>query len=326
MKISVIVPVYNVEKYISKSVSSILNQSYKDIEVILVDDGSTDRSGEICDEFAKKDERIVVIHKKNGGASDARNYGLDFATGECIGFVDADDYIDEDMYEKMMLVLKQYDADIVTCGNIVHDKDSSVCMYCDNDKSLCFDKLDAYKNLFQKKYIDISCCTKLFRKSSIGKERYKVGIHTEDLHFLYRIINQSKKIAYVGRPFYHIICRENSSSRVSYNSHILDPLKTLSEIKAFIYDNYSTLCKEVDNFYVIWYIDTYRALCRNVYLKKYKIERRLIRKKIRKSIFSYLTNIYIDKIYKFLCIGLSLNLFKFFDKILIAWNKIKNRK
>ena len=100
-RISVVVPVYNVEKYLEKCVNSIVNQTYKNLEIILVDDGATDNSGKLCDELAKIDNRIKVYHKENGGLSDARNYGVERATGDYIGFVDSDDYIDAEMYEKL---------------------------------------------------------------------------------------------------------------------------------------------------------------------------------------------------------------------------------
>ena len=115
-KISIIVPVYQAEKYISKCIESIVNQTYKNLEIILVDDGSTDRSGEICDEYGKKDNRIVVVHNKNKGVSVARNCGLDIATGDYITFVDSDDYIDLQMYSEMMKVVEKYSCD---CGSEV---------------------------------------------------------------------------------------------------------------------------------------------------------------------------------------------------------------
>ena len=133
--ISVIVPIFNVENYVRKCVDSILNQTFSDIEIILVDDGSTDASGRICDEYLSKDDRIRVIHKENGGLSDARNAGLDMCTGEYIGFVDGDDYIDGDMYELLYKNLIQYDADISMCrfrriyNNRIDDngKDTIIC-------------------------------------------------------------------------------------------------------------------------------------------------------------------------------------------------------
>ena len=114
--ISVIIPVYNVEQYLSKCLDSVVNQTYKNLEVILVDDGSTDNSGKICDEFALKDNRIIVIHKSNGGLSSARNEGLKFAKGQYVGFVDSDDYIEIGMYEKLLEVSLKYGSDVV-CSN-----------------------------------------------------------------------------------------------------------------------------------------------------------------------------------------------------------------
>ena len=115
-KISIIVPVYNVEKYLKKCIDSIVNQTYKNLEIILVDDGATDRSGEICDELAKLDNRIKVYHKKNGGLSDARNYGVERATGSYVGFVDSDDYIDAEMYEKLYEAITKEAADVAECN------------------------------------------------------------------------------------------------------------------------------------------------------------------------------------------------------------------
>ena len=114
--ISIIVPVYNVEQYLEKCVCSIINQTYKNLEIILVDDGATDSSGNMCDELAKSDNRIKVYHKENGGLSDARNYGVERATGEYIGFVDSDDYIDSEMYEKLYEAIKKEDVDVAECN------------------------------------------------------------------------------------------------------------------------------------------------------------------------------------------------------------------
>ena len=116
-KISVIVPVYNVEQYLERCVDSIINQTYKNLEIILVNDGSTDNSGQLCDKLAKKDNRIRVIHKENGGLSDARNVGIDEAKSDLIGFIDSDDYIDEDMYELLINNMKNANADLSMCGH-----------------------------------------------------------------------------------------------------------------------------------------------------------------------------------------------------------------
>ena len=116
--ISVIVPVYNVEEYLPKCIESIINQTYKNLEIILVDDGSTDNSGRICDEYAKKDDRIIVFHKENGGLSDARNCGIDAATGDWVQFVDSDDYIHQTMVEKMYSSCKRNQTKLAVCGRV----------------------------------------------------------------------------------------------------------------------------------------------------------------------------------------------------------------
>src|SRR5699024_3764138 len=116
LTISIIIPIYGVEKYIDRCVNSVVNQTYRNLEIILVDDGSPDNCPSICDEWAKKDRRIKVIHKKNGGLSDARNVGMNSATGELIGFIDSDDWVCEEMYQLLYENMKQNDSDISACG------------------------------------------------------------------------------------------------------------------------------------------------------------------------------------------------------------------
>ncbi|MBQ9782222.1 MAG: glycosyltransferase family 2 protein [Clostridia bacterium] len=163
--ISVIVPVYNVQKYLPRCIESILNQSYKDIELILVDDGSPDNTGEICDYYAKKDSRVVVIHKENGGVSSARNAGLNIAKGKFINFVDSDDYIPNDSLENLINLQKENDADLVCCtferllqnGNIVQTKFYDKVLYIDNIKS-------EEVNIFLSNHFR-GPCAKLYRSS-----------------------------------------------------------------------------------------------------------------------------------------------------------------
>lgn len=124
-KISIIVPVYQAEKYISKCIESIVNQAYKNLEIILIDDGSTDSSGEICDRYGERDKRIVVVHTPNKGVSAARNCGLDIATGDYITFVDSDDFLDLQMYSEMIQVAEKYSCDVVMCDCIKEFKGKS---------------------------------------------------------------------------------------------------------------------------------------------------------------------------------------------------------
>jgi glycosyltransferase involved in cell wall biosynthesis len=202
--ISVIVPVYNVENYIRKCVDSICNQTYKDLEIILVDDGSTDKSGKICDECKAKDNRIKVIHKENSGPSEARNMGLDIAKGEYISFIDSDDYICADMLEILLDSLNRTSSDIAMCdfacvydGNEVqqsHDGKVVEKVY-ENDKM--FDLLwdDNVRIVIQ--------CNKLYMKKIFEKLRFPVGKINEDTYIAHRQMENCKRLVYVDKKLYY---------------------------------------------------------------------------------------------------------------------------
>lgn len=323
MTISVIVPVYNVEKYIRKCVDSITSQTYEDLEILLINDGSTDSSGDICKELASEDSRIKVIEQTNGGASKARNTGLDIATGEYIGFVDADDYIEKDMYEVMLREAKAQGAGIVSCGHVMEYVSGDKATFFDKDETVMLGREEAFRSMCLKRHIDISCCTKLFLRSVIAEKRYKVGIHTEDLQFLYRVMADTKKIVSINKALYHIFCRENSSSRKSDNPHVLDPLFTTKGLQDYIYETYPNLLPEVDNFYLMWHIDVYKSLSSSVMRSKYKKDRMKLRKELYHDRKKYYANKYIDKTYKFLLLGIGLGCFDFFDFALTQWFRVK---
>ena len=145
--ISVIVPIYNVEKYLDRCVDSIINQTYKNLEIILVDDGSPDNCPQMCDDYAKKDSRIKVVHKENGGLSDARNVGMEVATGEYVSFIDSDDYISLDFYETLLETIVDNDSDIVECGVVKFYEDNSFDKYSDDLKVTNYDTVDGLEGL-----------------------------------------------------------------------------------------------------------------------------------------------------------------------------------
>lgn len=181
--ISVIVPIYKVEEYLHACVDSILEQTYVNLEVILVDDGSPDLCGQICDEYSRKDLRIKVIHKKNGGLSDARNAGLDIAQGEYIYFVDSDDIIHPELLEKLFILIKKYGADISICRyQIFNDGDSPKIILGQHGNVECFSDFEMLDNLYNPKYApaNIVAWNKLYRRSIWNSLRYKVGIINED--------------------------------------------------------------------------------------------------------------------------------------------------
>lgn len=207
--ISIIVPVYNVEEYIGKCLDSILSQDYVNIEVICVNDGSTDNSGKILDEYALRDNRIKVFHKENGGVSSARNLALENATGDYIGFVDSDDYVSPDMYSSLMNALKSNGADIAECSIAYVEENGDIKRVVSRKYVLC-NQNDIQKAFFLKD-IGIINCTKLF-KSDIAKtqrfnEKYMIG---EDSLFLYNCLKNTKKIVGIDTVGYYYLQRGSS--------------------------------------------------------------------------------------------------------------------
>lgn len=213
-KISVIVPVYNVEKFIRRCLDSIINQTIKDLEIILVNDGSTDNSGLICDEYAKLDNRIITIHKENGGLSSARNRGLDVATGEWIAFVDSDDYIDHKMYEILYKNAEKNNCDISVCY-FEYINQNGISLY-NAKKKLGIDGIydeNAFLNLLYKNsetnLICVCAWNKLYKKEIFDELRFKEIIH-EDEEMLNRIYTKKHSIYVNESPLYKYVQNSNS--------------------------------------------------------------------------------------------------------------------
>ena len=209
--ISVIVPVYNVEAYLPKCVESILAQTYKNLEIILVEDGTKDASGSICDEYAKKDPRIKVIHKENGGLSSARNAGMDIAKGDYFGFVDSDDWIEPEFYETLLSAALKYDADLVCGGRydvdgITGEKTVGLC----HKKEECISAMEMLGRVFTWDGCDSAAWDKLYRRHLFDEVRYPLGMYSEDSAIFYKLMEQANRVALVPRPMYNYLHRENS--------------------------------------------------------------------------------------------------------------------
>ncbi len=245
--LSVIVPVYNVSKYLDRCIESILSQSYDDIEVILVDDGSTDESGEICDNWQKKENRILVIHKMNGGLASARNSGLDHSHGELIAFVDGDDSISKDMYRSMISEMENDQADIACCGkNKIYDSGKKVVTQnCDN--KMVFNTSDAIGNLLTGISIDESACDKVFSKKIFDNIRFPEGEINEDLVIMPILFSRSKTIVHVGRPFYNYYQNSGSITRSAYSEKAHVYIEHLLKIESFVEKEF----KELKDDYLI---------------------------------------------------------------------------
>lgn len=206
--ISIIVPVYNVEKYIDKCINSMLNQTYKNIEIILVDDGSTDNSGKICDEYSQKDNRIKVIHQKNAGLSEARKIGYQKSTGGVIGFVDSDDFVEENMYEAMLKKMDEVNADIVFCDYNSITKGKTDKRYFGKESKI-LNKDDGLKYLANDE-IKSFMCNKLYKRKCIKESDFYNGNVLEDYLCMTDIFNRSDLIYYLHSAFYNYVRRDNS--------------------------------------------------------------------------------------------------------------------
>lgn len=225
--ITIIVPVYNVEGYICKCIDSILCQTYKNLEIILVDDGSPDRCGEICDEYAKRDMRIRVIHKENGGLSDARNTGIESATGDYIAFVDSDDYIAPDMYEKLYNAVKVNSADMSICSfHCVNENGDPI--ECQNMYNPISNSVLSGIEVFEGKLAEnqywywVVAWNKLYKSSLFDNIRFPVGKQHEDEFVAHHIYSIARKVACCGNKMYYYVKRADSIMSKKYTYKRLD--------------------------------------------------------------------------------------------------------
>ena len=193
MKVSVIIPVYNVEKYLPRCIKSVLDQTYQDLEIILVDDGTKDNSGIMCDEYATKDNRIRVIHKENGGLSSARNSGIEIATGDAVFFLDSDDYLSTECIEKMVYLMEENDAGIsIIQMKYIPENQNDECAEKEIENVVVMNSEQAIEeSLYQKLY---TCCApaKLYKRKVIGEVRFPLGRISEDLATCHLFLNQLK--------------------------------------------------------------------------------------------------------------------------------------
>lgn len=238
--ISVIVPVYKVEQYLDKCVQSIVNQTYSNLEIILVDDGSPDHCGTMCDAWASKDNRIKVVHKKNGGLSDARNAGMDIATGVYTAFVDSDDWISTDFIQTLYDAVKQGDAQIAGCDvYTVYPDEEPRDRDGDGNLRICTAE-EAIGDILKGQGFRAVAWNKLYLSALLAEERYPVGKHHEDEFFTYRIYGKAKKLVYVDRPMYFYLQRQGSIMH-SFTIKRLDALDACLERMDYLKTRFPTL-------------------------------------------------------------------------------------
>lgn len=232
--ISVIVPVYNVELYLKKCINSIINQTYKNIEIILIDDGSTDCSGRLCDELAMNDSRIQVIHKENGGLSDARNAGLNIANGEYYCFIDSDDYITDDFVEILLSNAIKNKSEIAVCNMIrFSDKDEHTPFYCPVEKETVYKGEERYKTLVQP-----SVCNKLFKASLFNEIRFPKGKYYEDTFIYHELLYQTSNVVLTGTNSYWYLQRSDSIvGRNQYTNQYFDLIEAVWKRANFLLEH-----------------------------------------------------------------------------------------
>ena len=224
-KISVIVPIYKVEKYLNKCVESIVGQTYADLEIILVDDGSPDSCPTLCDTWASKDSRVKVVHKENGGLSDARNAGLSVATGEYISFIDSDDWIEPNFLQTLFDAMQKTDAGIADCATRLVDEEGKELSVRGVNEDETLDTVPALVRLVKEDRVYQTVWNKLYRRAVIGDIRFEKGKYNEDDYFTYQIFDRAKKVAIVAKPMYNYLQRGGSIMGVGYNPRRLEGLQ-----------------------------------------------------------------------------------------------------
>lgn len=271
IKVSVIVPVYNTEKYLAKCLDSLVNQTLKEIEIILVNDGSKDGSQIIINSYAEKDHRIKPFEKPNGGLSDARNFGIEKAEGEYMAFVDSDDYIDVNMFEKMYDLAKKHSAEIALCD-----------LEKVNEKGESFRKLPQSPQLPEKIVLkddfsifgEFECfaCNKIFKRELFEENKFKKGLHFEDIELIPQLMLKSNIIAKINQPFYKYFERQDSITK-THTKKGLDIFTAIDNVgNAFLESNYSDFENEMKRFRIFQGFYCYLAYVAYVKDKQLKSE------------------------------------------------------
>ena len=284
MKVSVIVPVYNVEKYIEKCLDSLIEQEFKDYEILVIDDGSVDKSADIIKKYVKKHSFVHYFYKKNGGLSNTRNYGIERAKGEYITFVDSDDYVSKSFLKLMYEKAYKEKSDIVICEfNYVYDNGLEVRSHSNLDYTSSIDK----KYLLTPQMATI----RMFKKELFKNLKFKENIFYEDLEICPKFLNYTKKISYVNEGLYYYVMHNNSiMHQKTYNNHLLDIYKVLDSNYELLISSYP---EEIEYLYIIHLLRT--ASLRFLDYKEGKSELKKIVSIMKDKFPNWSDNIYFKK-------------------------------
>ena len=296
LKVSVIVPVYNVEKYLERCVHSILNQTHTNLEIVLVNDGSKDSSGTICDAFEKKDSRIKVVHQKNGGLSAARNTGLNHATGDFIAFIDSDDWIELDMFEIMLNYAFKHELDIIECDIQYTSKEkikTDPTFFIEN-------KEDAAIRIIENRFFSV--CRRIYSFDIIKNMRFIENYIYEDMLFTSELIRSIEKVGYIKKPFYnYFIENDTSIMHGSYNMRNVNSIDTIEKFETNIKKHFSNkkIIKAAENYVLFFSVHNYQKLFENKNLDKKQKYRKELKRKIIKNYDSNSNNNFYTKMARF---------------------------
>lgn len=287
-KVSIIVPIYNVEKYLEKCITSILNQTYKNIEVLLINDGSTDNSGLICDEMKKKDPRIKVFHKKNTGVSETRNLGIKNSTGDFLFFVDPDDFIIEDSVEILYENLKKYNSDI-SVGSVIPTYDENYKFENNLVELEIWNSEEALKHFLEAKITSFFPVAKLFKKELFENHKFNKNYKlAEDALLLTEILlDKNLKIVFSSKIIYAYLQHKSSATKIKSSPFVFDTIKVYEEIYNIVIKKYPSLKKQLNERTYWSYFTVYDKILfsENDTFRKERIElKSLIRKNFRNII------------------------------------------
>lgn len=316
-KISVIVPIFNMEEYLERCLNSLVNQTYKNLEIILVNDGSTDKSLEICEKFKKNDSRIKIVNKENGGLSDARNFGLREVSGEYISFIDSDDFIELDMFEYIIEEMNKRNCDIGICG-IYIDYENGKNIIKKNDKMEILSSTEGIIKLNSFSSFDMAVWNKIYRKEVIDNIYFPKGKNSEDYFVMVKYFHKAKKIIVLPEAKYHYFQRNNSISRGKKLNY--DFIEGSIAQKEYIYKYLPNLKYIADTAYAFSYIAVYnKSLEFETDIKKENVKK--FKNEVRKNIVTILLNKNIKMLKKLqalcFCVNIKLYAIIFKRKILM---------
>ncbi|MCI9078407.1 MAG: glycosyltransferase [Lachnospiraceae bacterium] len=293
--VSIIVPVYKVEKELSRCMQSILRQTYENIEIILVDDGSPDKCPEMCDKYAELDDRIRVIHKENGGLSDARNVGLDNIKGEYISFIDSDDWVDKKFIEILVKNLENTDSDIAICGyRMVNDR-GETRPYTINMPKEVLSKNQALHELFAQHKYGCMACTKLYRKYLFENVRFPKGKFFEDIAVSLPVFKQIKRCIIVQDMLYYYFQRENSIVNSTFSMEKLEMLEFSQCMIDYSHRHGHKYDNEAEAFYLKSVLMILLQAYKDIKIRDAKKASMFLKKELKKHKKYIWNNVYIEK-------------------------------